>query len=371
MAFFLNLPHHLCSRLFSFLNQAFCHLTQPARYSLVLTIATDLTRSKAALIAENALLRQQLIVLHRQVSKPRFTPSDRLWFVLLASRLPNWKQVLLIFKPDTLLHWHRQGFRLFWKFKSRSRGGRPPVTPEVIGLIQRLATENRLWGAERIRGELLKLGLHVAKGTIQKYLAPVHFSRSPSQTWSTFLKNHAEAVWACDFLPVIDVFFRPLYLFFIVELASRRVIHFGVTRAPTDVWVAQQLREATPFGQAPRFLIRDRDRKYGEAFTRVAVSTSIEMLKTPYRAPKANAVCERFLGSVRRECLDHMLILGERHLYRLVRAYVMYFNHARPHQGIGQRIPEGSMSVQEKVDRGKIIAFPVLNGLHHNYQRVA
>lgn len=164
MASLLNLPGHFFARLFSFLNQAFRHVTQPARASLVLNIAADLTRSKAELISENALLRHQLIVLHRQVQKPRCRPSDRLWFVLLASRLPNWRELLLIFKPETLLHWHRQGIRLFWKFKSRSRGGRPRVTPEMIALIQRLGTENRLWGAERIRGELLKLGLHVAKG---------------------------------------------------------------------------------------------------------------------------------------------------------------------------------------------------------------
>lgn len=308
MASLLNLPGPFLSCLCSFLNQAFRNLTQPARPSLVLSTAVDLTRSKAELIAENALLRQQLIVLHRQVQKPRFTPADRLWFVLLASRLPHWREVLLIFKPETLLRWHREGFRLFWKIKSRSRGGRPQVTRELITLIQRLATENRLWGAERIRGELLKLGLHVAKGTIQKYVASVRPSQSPSQTWSTFLQNHAQAIWACDFLPVIDLFFRPLYLFFVIELASRRVVYFGVTRSPTDEWVAQQLREATPLGQVPRFLIRDRDRKYGDAFTRVAVSTSIEVLKTPYRAPKANAVCERSLGSVRRECLDHMLV---------------------------------------------------------------
>ena len=170
------------------------------------------------------------------------------------------------------------------------------------------------------------------------------------------------------FLPVIDLWFRPLYLFFIIELASRRVVHFSVTAHPTDAWVAQQLREATPFGQAPRFLIRDRDSKYGETFTRVAVGTSIEILKTPYRAPKANAICERFLGSVRRECLDHILVLGDQHLHRVIREYVTYFNRARPHQGIEQQIPEGSSSVPEKQGKGKIIAFPVLNGLHHDYR---
>ena len=170
---------------------------------------------------------------------------------------------------------------------------------------------------------------------------------------------------------VSDLWFRPLYLFFIIELASRRIVHFGVTRSPTDEWVAQQLREATPFGQARHFLIRDRDSKYGQAFTRVAVGTSIEVLKTPYRAPTANAICERFLGSVRRECLDHILVLGELHLHRVLREYVAYFNRARPHQGMAQQIPEASPSGPERQGKGKIIAFPVLNGLHHDYRRAA
>ena len=234
-----------------------------------------------------------------------------------------------------------------------------------------MAKENLLWGAERIRGELLKLDLKIATTTIQKYIRLARPRRAPSQSWSVFLNNHAPDVWACDFLPVIDLFFRQIHLFFIVELASRRIVHFNVTDHPTDTWVAQQLREATPFGQAPRFLIRDRDRKYGQTFTRVAAGSKIEILKTPYRAPKANAICERFLGSVRRECLDHMLILGESHLYRVIKEYVKYFNQARPHQGIEQKIPEGNLSVREDERKGKIIAFPVLNGLHHDYRRAA
>ncbi len=161
-----------------------------------------------------------------------------------------------------------------------------------------------------------------------------------------------------------------MHLFFIVELASRGIVHFNVTAHPTDAWVAQQLREATPYGQTPCFLIRDRDSKYGDAFTRVAKCSSIEILKTPYRAPKANAICERFLGSVRRECLDHILVLGESHLYRVIKEYVEFFNQARPHQGIEQKIPEGIQTEKEE-RKGKIIAFPVLNGLHHDYRRAA
>ena len=163
--------------------------------------------------------------------------------------------------------------------------------------------------------------------------------RPAGQAWATFLRNHAREIWACDFLQVTDLLFRPVFAFFVVELASRRVVHVGVTRAPTDAWVAQQLREATPEGQAPRFLIRDNDGKFGPDFARVAAASGIQVLRTPPRAPRANAVCERFLGSVRRECLDHVLVLGERHLRRVLVEYVRYFNHARPHQGLGQRMP--------------------------------
>jgi putative transposase len=369
--FLLSLHANLFSHLFSFLDQAFRHLTQPARSSLLLGTAADLPLTRAQLIAEIALLRQQLIVLHRQVKKPHLSRSDRLWFLLLATHLPHWKEAPLIVQPETLLRWHREGFRLFWKFRSRNRGGRPKLSAETIALIQQMAKDNRLWGAPRIRGELLKLGIKVATATIQKYMQAARPSRASSQTWSVFLKNHAQGIWACDFLPVIDLFFRNIYVFFIIELGSRRVVHFGITRHPTDAWLAQQLREATAFGEAPRFLVRDRDRKYGEAFTRVANGTRIEILKTPYRAPKANAICERFLGSVRRECLDHMLLLGERQLYEVMKEYVRFFNVARPHQGIEQRIPGVTRSDGKEEGLGKIIAFPVLGGLHHDYRRAA
>jgi transposase InsO family protein len=231
-----------------------------------------------------------------------------------------------------------------------------------------MARENCLWGTERIRGELMKLGIRVPRSTIQKYVRLAHPRPAPGQNWPTFLKNHAHLVWACDFLPVIDLFFRQIHAFFIIELASRRVVHFGVTSHLTDAWVAQQLREATPYGLTPRFLIRDRDNKYGYDFSRVAKASSIEVLKTPYRAPKANAVCERFLGTVRRECLDHLLVVGDRQLHRVFKEYIEYFNLARPHQGIGQRIPEGIVPQPAWPRRGRLIAVPVLNGLHHDYR---
>lgn len=266
-----------------------------------------------------------------------------------------------------------------------------------------MVRENLLWGAERIQGELLKLGISVAKATILRYMRGARPPRQPSPNWSTFLHNHAADVWACDFLPVIDLWFRTIFVFFIIELGSRRVVHFGVTRHPSQDWVAQQLREATPHGVGPKYIIRDNDHKFGSAFDRVAKGTGMEVLKMPFRAPRANAICERFLGSVRRECLDHLLIFTDRQLYRVIREYVEYFNHARPHQGIGQKIPaservaakvpakakvisfpslQGREAGERKLalakvvaagppTKGKIIAFPVLNGLHHDYRRLA
>ncbi len=301
--------------------------------------------------------------------------------MLLASKLRTWKNTLLIVQPDTLLRWHKQGFRLFWKRKSKTTSRESKLPAETIELIKQMARENRLWGAERIRGELLKLDIRVCKRTVQKYmrqaLRPGPSKHEPNQNWTTFLHNHAHQVWACDFLPVYDLFFRPLFVFIIIELGTRRVMHFGVTRSPTDEWATQQLREATPFGQTPRFLVRDNDSTYGEKFAHVAVSSGIQVLRTPYRAPRANAFCERLLGSIRRECLDHILILGERHLHHVVKEYLQFYNSARPHQGIGQAIPEVARVLEQKdtiVVEGavqKVISFPVLGGLHQDYRRAA
>jgi putative transposase len=232
---------------------------------------------------------------------------------------------------------------------------------------------NRLWGADRIRGELRKLGITVAKRTVQRHLRQARPSPPRGQPWAAFRRNHAGESWACDFLPVTDALLRPLYAFFVIALGSRRVVHVGVTRHPTDAWVAQQLREATPFDQHPRSLIRDRDSKYGPAFTRVAAATGSTALRTAYRAPRQNATCARFLGSVRRECLDHLLVLSEAHLWRLLREYVAYFNGARPHQGLEQRIPGAATELRLLgPELGRTLrALPVLGGLHHTYQRAA
>ncbi len=241
----------------------FARWTKPLGTSLPLATFTDVGRSKSELLAENALLRQQLIILKRQVKRPTFSRTDRILLVLLARLVRAWQQALIIVQPDTLLRWHRELFRLFWRHRSKAPARKPKVAAETIALIGEMAKDNRLWGAERIRGELLKLGMHVCKRTIQKYIRAVRTQQPRRQTWATFLHNHATQIWACDFLQITDLFFRPLFAFFFIELQSRKVIHVGVTRSPTDAWVAQHLREATPYGQTPKYLIRDNDNKFG------------------------------------------------------------------------------------------------------------
>ncbi len=219
----------------------------------------DRFRSREELARENALLRKQLEVVCRQITRPRLTWTDRAMLVLLARLVPTWRSATLLVQPETILRWHRRGFRLLWRWRSKRTGGQPRISPATIALIQQMAAHNRLWGAARIRGELLKLGIRVAKRTIQKYMRRVAAPRPPGQRWATFLRNHAHETWACDFLQTYDVLFRPICAFFLIELGSRRVVHVGVTRSPSCAWVTQQLREATAWGAGPRFLIRDND----------------------------------------------------------------------------------------------------------------
>jgi putative transposase len=290
-----------------------------------MSVVSDLKRSKSELIAENMFLRQQLIVVERQVLRPKLTQHDRRVLVLLASRIRGWREALVVVKPDTLLRWHREGFRLYWRRKSRARKGRPPTPPEVIALIEEMAVANRTWYVKRIQGELRKLGIKVSRGVVRKYMRRARKGLPPrnhGQTWATFIKNHAGETWACDFVQTYDLLFRVVFVYFIIELGSRRIVQYGVTRSPSDFWIAQQVRAAMPYEDGPRFLIRDNDGKYGPCCTQVAEGKGIRVIRTPVRETKANAICERFIGSVRRECLDHMLIINDRHLYRLIDEYV-------------------------------------------------
>ena len=367
-----NLLRPVAQRALRIVGRAFSRWCKPLADSPLVGTIADLARSKPQLVAENLLLRQQLLVLNRAAKRPHWTRADRALVVVLASRMKHWREALLIIRPDTVLRWHRAGLRLFWKATSRAMSQEPRIAPETIALIKEMAAGNRLWGADRIRGELLKLGITVAKRTIQRHMRQARPSPPRGQTWATFLRNHAKDIWACDFVQLSDVWFRPLFAFVITELGSRRIVHVGVTRAPTDDWVAQQLREATPFGAAPKYLIRDNDAKYGPRFDAVAAGTGIAPLRTPLRAPRANAIGERLIGSLRRECLDHILLVSEAHLRRVLHEYVQYFNHSRPHQGIDQRVPGSEENGNHTTGTAvTVTAFPVLGGLHHAYRRAA
>jgi len=345
-------------------------LLRPARSAANVGIgaARDLTRTQSELLAENALLRQQVIVLRRGIRRPPCHHDDRLFLLILARLCHRWREALLIVKPDTLLRWHRDLFKFIWTRKSRTRGQPRRLAPEIVMLIQTMAKGNVLWGAERVRGKLLKLGICVSKRTMQKYMKDVRPRGKRGQTWSSFIANHSHEVWACDFLKLYDVLFRPIFAFFFVVHGTREVVHFNVTRCPTDPWAAQQLPEATPYCRGPTYLIRDSDDKVGQQFAAVAKGTGIKVVKIPALSPNLNPICERFLGSVRRECLDHVVILSERQLRRVLKEYVeIYSNRARPHQGLGQAIPVAGSRPARNVD-GKIVAFPILGGLHHDYR---
>jgi transposase InsO family protein len=340
----------------------------------VANVAVDSVKTRPELLLENALLRQQLIVLSRSVKRPKITNTDRIAMVFLSRFTHRWRGILHIVSPDTLLRWHRDLFKIIWRRKSKRKSHPRRLSQDTIDLIGRIAMDNKLWGAERIRGELLKLNIHVTKRTIQKYVSQFRPTKKSGQTWETFLKNHSNDISACDFLQLYDVLFRPIFAFFIIKHGNRDVVHFHVTRSPNDKWTAQQLREATPYCEGPKYLIRDNDGKYGREFSAAAEGAGIEVVKIPPKSPNLNPICERFLGSVRRECLDHILILNEKHLYKVLSEYVVYFRTARPHQGLEQRMPQ---SVGEKTkstaqdNEGKIISLPVLGGLHHEYKRVA
>jgi hypothetical protein len=350
-------------------------LLQPARSvaSATAGAARDATRSRKELLAENAFLRQQLIALRRSVKRPATSPADRLVMVVLARLSSAWRDALHLVQPDTLVRWHRDLFKIVWRRKSRPKGQPKRLAQETIDLIREMASSNATWGAERIRGELLKLSIPVSKRTIQKYMRQVRPPGRPGQTWETFIRNHTNDIWACDFLQLYDAWFRPVFAFVVVKHGSREVVHVNATRSPSDEWAAQQLREVTPWSEGPRFLIRDNDGKYGSKFEAVAEGAGIEVVSIPPRSPNLTPICERFLGSVRRECLDHILILGADHLRSVLKEYAHgYFNVARPHQGLGQQIPcDAGRPREQPVATGEIVAKPILGGLHHDYRRAA
>jgi transposase InsO family protein len=295
-------------------------------------------KSKVRLEAENVVLRQQLIVLRRQVrGRVRPTNNDRLFFVQLYRWFPSILQVLTIVRPDTLVRCHRAGFRCYWRWKSRSRAGRPPIESDLRALIRQMSVENPLWGAPRIHGELLKLGFEVAQSSVAKYM--VKRRGPPSLGWRTFLRNHAPDIAAMDLFVVPTIGFELLYGFVIVRLDRRDLVWINVTANPTAEWLARQLSEAFPWNEVPRYRIRDRDRIFGTIVTRRLRAMGIRDKPIAPASPWQNGFAERLIGSSRRECLDHIVILGEAHLRRILRAYAGYYNDIRTHRSLDKDAP--------------------------------
>ncbi len=336
----------------------------------VLASFRSLFRSRAALQAEVFALRHQLLVLERQrTGKPiRLRNSDRLLWAWLSRIWPGWRHSLVLVQPETVLRWHRQGFRLYWRWKSRpNRPGRPPITDEVRELILEMHRANLTWGAPRIHGELLKLGIAIAQSTVSKYLPRQR--KPPSQGWRAFIQNHLRDTIAIDFAVVPTATFRLLFVFVVLSLERRRVVHVNVTYHPTAQWTAQQMVEAFPWETTARYVIRDRDRIYGTDFQRRVKTLGLHEVPTGPRSPWQNAYAERFIGSLRRECLDHVIVFNERHLGRILSDYRRYYNRSRTHLGLQKDAPE-RRAVHDR-DLGEVIAFPEVGGLHHRYERRA
>ncbi len=328
-------------------------------------MVVDLIRSRVMLEAEIWTLRQQINVLRRTAPKKlSFCAVDRMIFVGLYRLLPKICDALAIVKPDTLVRWHRAGFRSYWRWKSRRRGGRPIVPVKIRRLIREMSLANPLWGAPRIHGELLKLGIDIGQTSVAKYMA--RRRGPPSQGWKTFLNNHADGIAAMDLFVVPTISFRLLYGLLIMGHGRRQILWFGVTSHPTAEWMANQLTEACGWEQAPRYLIRDRDRVFGELFVRRLRSMGIRDRPTSPRSPWQNGFAERLIGSIRRECLDHIVVFGERHLRHILLSYMTYYNEVRTHLSLEKDTP-----VSRAVERtGHIVCRPVLGGLHHQYIRI-
>jgi transposase InsO family protein len=331
----------------------------------VLAVLASPFKSKSRLEAENAVLRHQLIVLRRRVrGRAQPTNNDR-WFLIQMYRwFPSILKVVTIVQPKTLVRWHRAGFRRHWRWKSNSRGGRPRIEIELRALIRQMSTENQLWGAPRIHGELLKLGFEVAQSSVAKYM--VKRRGAPSQGWRTFLRNQAPDIAAMDLFVVPTIGFRLLYGFVIVRLHRRDLVWINVTANPTAEWVARQITEAFPWNGAPRYMIRDRDRIYGAIVTRRLRAMGIRDKLIAPASPWQNGFAERLIGSIRRECLDYVIVLGEANLCRILKSYADYYNAVRTHRSLHKDAP----IFRPLQHIGIIGSHRILGGLHHHYVRV-
>ena len=317
---------------------------------------------------ENAALRQQLAVFKRSVKRPRLRRWDRLFWTVLTAIWKEWRSALVIVRPETVIGWQRIRFKRYWWRLSQSNGpARPRVSMEIRNLVKSMAAANPLWGAPRIHGELLKLGFDVSERTVSRLIP--RRDKKPSQTWGTFLRNHVGQLVSVDFFTVPTIQLRVLYVFVILAHGRRRVLHFNVTEHPTGVWAAQQIVEAFPDDSAPRYLVRDRDGIYGHCFTARVEGMGSEQVRTAARSPWQNCFVERIIGSIRRECLNHVIIMNDWHLRRILKSYFRYYHETRTHLSLDKDAP-ASRKIQPR-QSGRIVRIPEVGGLHHRYERRA
>jgi hypothetical protein len=331
----------------------------------LLALLASTFQTRAAQQAEIAALRHQIAVLQRNSPRRlRLKQPDRLLWILLSRLWPGWRRCVYIVKPDTVIRWHRRAFARYWTWKSRRRPGRPAVPAAIRELIQRLSRANGLSGAPRIHGELLKLGIDVAPSTVGKYLR--RNRRPPSQNWRPFLKKHMKQMASMDFFIVPTALFRVLFVFVVLS-HDRRRLHFNVMEHPTEAWTAQQIREAFPWDEAPRYLIRHRDAIFGREVIAVAKVMGIKEVVTAARSPWQNPYVERLIGSIRRECLDHVIVWNERSLRQTLRTYFHYYGKSRTHLALAKDAPEPR--AVHKPENGLIVEIPEVGELHHRYER--
>jgi len=327
-----------------------------------------LFRSRDDLMIENLALRQQLAIFKDKAPRPTLTNPARAFWIGLREAWPHWKNSLILVKPETVTGWHRKGFRLFWRLKSRrGRVGRPRVSREVRDLIRQMARENG-WGAPKIHGELTKLGFDVSERTVSRYLPKRPVNPDAVKRWMTFLRNHRDAITGVDFFTVPTATFKMLHVFFVIHHERRQVLNFTITDHPHAEWVVQQLREAFPFDTAPRYLILDRDGKYGELVPNTLRDWGVSPKKISRRAPWQNGVAERWVLSVRRELLDHVVVFNAAHLQRLLYEYVGYYHEDRAHLSLDKDTPDGREVTPRPSSASKIVALPRVGGLHHRYE---
>lgn len=324
-------------------------------------------RNQSTIIAENIALKHQISVLKRAIKRPKIRKRDRIFWVLFSKLWNGWRNSLFIIKPETVVKWHKLGFNLYWRLKSRRKPGRPTIDYKIISLIHRMSCENSTWGTPHIRSELLLLGYDVAEPTIDKYM--VKERKPSSQTWRTFLKNHMHNTVAIDFFTIPTATFQIFYVFLVLRHSDRKLLHFNVTKNPTAQWTANQIVDAFPYDTAPKYLVRDRDSIYGKYFQNRVRSMNIEEVKISFKSPWQSPYCERIIGSIRRECLDHMIIVNEKHLRSILKEYSEYYNEIRPHLSLNRNSP--IPRTVKTIDDGDVVATPVLGGLHHCYSRAA